>query len=68
MKLAVSENGDQITAAEDAPLEALCPICNHPVRLRHRSLMNGRGLVYYWRHKRGGKLDCAARSRYRGFG
>ena len=68
MKFATSENGNQITADENAPLEAQCPLCNHPVALRKRRLMNGRGLVYYWRHKSGGNLDCAARSSYRGFG
>jgi hypothetical protein len=68
MKLAITKNGQVVTAAENAPLEAQCPLCNHPVVLRKRRLMNGRGFVYYWRHKPGGNLNCAARSSYRGFG
>lgn len=64
MKLAVTENGDQIAAAENAPLEALCPICKHQVSLRKRRLMNGRGFVYFWRHKPGGSLNCKARTSF----
>jgi len=40
MKNAVLENGTQIAAQEEAPTEALCPLCGHPVSLRKRRLMN----------------------------
>ncbi|MFN2245550.1 MAG: hypothetical protein ACK2U0_16480 [Candidatus Promineifilaceae bacterium] len=68
MKNAVLENGTQIAAQEEAPTEALCPLCGHPVSLRKRRLMNNHGIVYYWRHKSGGRLDCAGRWGYRSHG
>ena len=40
MKNAVLENGTQIAAQEEAPTEAWCPLCYHPVSLRKRRLMN----------------------------
>lgn len=64
MKVAVTDNGKKITASEEAPPEALCPLCGHPVTLRKRRLMNDRGFVYYWRHKSGGSLSCKERSSF----
>jgi hypothetical protein len=63
MKQALNDKGEKITAAQDAPAEARCPRCGQVVLLRRRRLMNDRGVVYYWRHKNGGKLPCEERSK-----
>lgn len=64
MKVAVTDRGRKIEAAEDAPPMARCPRCGHSVTLRKRRLMNERGFVYYWRHNDGGRLTCENRASY----
>jgi hypothetical protein len=62
MKIASTSDGKEIAASNEAPKEALCPICKHSVTLRKRRLMNNQGFVYFWRHVSGGPLSCSARS------
>ena len=46
-----------VTASPDAPPEGTCPHCGAGVRLRERTLMDGK-LIYFWRHVRNSRRRC----------
>jgi hypothetical protein len=61
MKFAQLADGQPVEAAPDAPSKAKCPQCGGVVVLRHRRLMNGRDVSYFWRHLDNKNRRCPAR-------
>ena len=65
MKVAQTENGEQVEASESAPQEAICPFCGGLVILRGRRLMGNNNKAYFWRHRDNKNMNCRGRSRSR---
>ncbi|WP_420632167.1 hypothetical protein [Candidatus Leptofilum sp.] len=63
MKEAILPDGTAITAAEDAPSEAICPQCSGVLLLRQRRTMKKSVVAFYWRHTSNQNLNCKARRR-----
>ncbi|MFO7683048.1 MAG: hypothetical protein R6X34_23680 [Chloroflexota bacterium] len=62
MKTARHSNTHQpITAAADAPAQAICPHCGSQVTLRHRQRMDGTA-VFFWRHLDNQSQACRSRT------
>ncbi len=63
MKVAKTDDGDQVEASESAPKEAICPYCGGIVILRGRRLMGQDKKSYFWRHQDNKNMNCPGRSR-----
>ncbi|MFN2161052.1 MAG: hypothetical protein ACK2UN_03165 [Candidatus Promineifilaceae bacterium] len=63
MKTAQAQDGTEVIASNEAPIEAICPYCKGIVILRKRKLMNNGGYVYFWRHRDNKNRNCPGRSR-----
>jgi len=63
MKDAQTVEGKRVTATDQAPPKAICPICGGELTLRSRSTMNNGKRSYFWRHRSNLNRHCSARNR-----
>jgi len=63
MKIAKTNDGEQVEASESAPREAICVFCGGLVILRGRKLMGSDKKAYFWRHQDNKNMNCRGRSR-----
>lgn len=63
MKVAQTEDGEQVEASESAPKKAICLYCGGIVILRGRKIMGQDDKSYFWRHQDNKNMNCRGRSR-----
>jgi len=61
VKFAKLGSGEQVTASEYAPHQAIYPLCGCKVVLRKRKKMSNSELTYCWCHIDGKNTNCLAR-------